>query len=288
MKVWKKLALLAALGAVALGGIAFSVGSALVAPRPGPVSLPADLARAECIVFASRSGSQVHGWFVAGAPGSGAVLLLHGVDATRLQMLDRARWLSSEGYSVLFIDFQASGESAGEHVTFGYLEARDAQAAVAWLTSRVPGERIGVIGASMGGAAAVLADPPLAVDAMVLEEVYPTLVEAVDNRLAIRLGRLGLLLSPALTLQIRPRLGISTDDLRPITAVPRLHAPKLFIAGELDHHTTLAQSRALFEAAAEPKELWVVTGAGHLDLLKFARAAYTERVGAFLASALRP
>jgi uncharacterized protein len=283
----RKLTLAVVLCAVVFGAVLFFVGSALMAPRPSAVPLPHTLARAETVVFPSASGSQIHGWFLQGAPGAGAVLLLHGAEGTRLQMAERARWLADESHSVLLIDFQANGESPGEHVTFGYLEARDAQAAVAWLKSRVPGERIGLIGASMGGAAAALADPPLDVDAMVLEEVYPTIVEAVDNRLALHLGRLGKFVSPALTLQIRPRLGVDTDDLRPIERVRTLHMPKLFVAGELDHHTTLEQSQALFAAAAEPKELWVVPGAGHLDLLRFEPEAYRQHVGTFLAAALR-
>jgi fermentation-respiration switch protein FrsA (DUF1100 family) len=39
------------------------------------------------------------------------------------------------------------------------------------------------------------------------------------------------------------------------------------VAGELDRHTTLAESNALFAAAAAPKELWIVAGAHHQDFL---------------------
>jgi len=62
--------------------------------------------------------------------------------------------------------------------------------------------------------------------------------------------------------------------------------PKLFIAGAEDQHTTLAESRELFDNASEPKEFWVVSGARHQDLHAFAKAEYERRVLAFFASDL--
>src|SRR6185312_6459178 len=113
-------------------------------------------------------------------------------------------------------DFQAHGESAGEHITFGYLESRDAQAAVDFMRNNAPGEKIGVIGVSMGGAATLLASPPLKIEALVLEMVYPTINQAVSNRLTMRVGAWGAVLTPLLVWQLKPRLGVSADALMPI------------------------------------------------------------------------
>ncbi len=52
---------------------------------------------------------------VSGQKGKGAVLLLHGVRADRREMLNRARFLKEEGYSVLLIDLPSHGESDGAH-----------------------------------------------------------------------------------------------------------------------------------------------------------------------------
>jgi len=49
----------------------------------------------------------------------------------------------------------------------------------------------------------------------------------------------------------------------------------------------LAESQALFDAAAEPKQLWIVPGAGHEDLRAFAPEAYEKKVLAFLAENLK-
>lgn len=262
-------------------------GSTLSSPAHHAVGdLPPDLA-VRPVEFLSESGTTVHGWFVPGRKGAGAIALMHGIRANRLSMLDRARFLSHAGYSVLVFDFQAHGESGGEHITFGYLESRDARAAVDCLRMNAGGEKIGVIGVSMGGAAALLASPPLNVDAMVLEMVYPTIDQAIDNRLTMRLGAWSSLLTPLLTWQLKPRLGIDARALRPIDHVGKISAAKLFVVGAEDRHTTLQESRQIFDVASESKELWAVNDAAHVDLHQFARNEYERRILEFFGKHLR-
>jgi fermentation-respiration switch protein FrsA (DUF1100 family) len=242
------------------------------------------------VTFRSASGSVIHAWLAAGRPGSGAVLLLHGMGENRTAMLGRARFLHRAGFTVLAPDFQAHGESSGRHITFGQLESLDARAALAFLRSAVPGERIGVIGVSMGGAASLLGPTPLDADALVLESVYPTFRDAVSDRLHVWLGPLGFLGSaatPALIQLVAPRIGVDPDRLRPIDAITRVAEPLLMIAGTADRYTRVGETRALFARATSPKELWEVAGAGHEDLHDFAPAEYERRVGDFLARHLR-
>jgi len=206
---------------------------------------------------------------------------MHGVRANRLSMLDRARFLSQANYSVLLFDFQAHGESGGNHITFGHLESMDARAAVRFLREKVPDEKIGVIGVSLGGAAALLTASPLEVNAMVLEMVYPTINQAISNRLTMRLGRWASYLTPLLSWQLKPRLGVAAEDLSPIDRIGKVRCPKLLIAAAADQHTTLEESRQLFEAASEPKELWIVNAAKHVDLYPVAKKEYEQRVLGF-------
>jgi len=202
-------------------------------------------------------------------------------------MVERARFLSRAGYAVLLFDFQAHGESSGEQITIGYLESRDAQAAVSFLRATLPDERIGVVGVSMGGAATLLAEPPLDVEAMVLESVYPTIEQAVANRIASQLGGWARGLTPLLTWQLKPRLGIEITALHPIDKVGNGTIPKLFIAGAEDKYTTLAESKAMFNAAHEPKEFWVVEKAAHVDLHSAVGREYERRVLTFFEKHVR-
>jgi len=251
-----------------------------------PLQPPRDLA-VQPVDFRSASDAVIRGWFVAGRAGAGAVLLLHGVDASRVAMVERARFLASAGYSVLLIDFRAHGESSGDRTTYGGLESLDARAAVDFLRAAAPGERIGVIGVSMGGAAALLGPAPLAVDALVLESVYPTIAEAVRDRLRAWLGPVGPPLASVVTGWLFPRDGVHASDLRPIDRIGGQAAPVFVLAGSADPYTTPSESKALFAHAADPKSFWLVPGAGHVDLHAFARPEYERRVGAFLARHLR-
>jgi fermentation-respiration switch protein FrsA (DUF1100 family) len=197
-------------------------------------------------------------------------------------MLGRAELFWNAGFVVLTPDLQAHGESTGEHITYGARESQDVEASVRYLRDRFPGLQIGAVGVSLGGAALVLAGRKVNIDAAVLEAVYPTIAEALDNRIRSRLGPLAYFLSPLLSGQLGPRLGVTTDDLRPVDAIRSMRCPILVISGAKDLHTTAAQTRALFAAANPPKELWIVPGAAHVDLARYDPRGYDDHVLPFL------
>jgi uncharacterized protein len=252
---------------------------------------PADL-NAEGIEFQSASGATIRGWFVAGQPGHGAVVLMHGVHANRLSMVRRARLLSAQGFAVLLFDFQAHGASTGTRITFGLLEGRDAAAAVAFMRQRAPGERIGVIGASLGGAAALLAPGGLHVEALVLESVYPDIGTATANRISAVLGApLGPIVAKPVArlfeLLMPPILGATPSDLRPIDRTADINAPVLMLGGTSDTSTTPEETTEMFDHARAPKYIWLIQGAGHVDAEAYALQAYHARVFGFLSERLR-
>lgn len=241
---------------------------------------PADL-NGQSVIFRSDSGADVHGWWCPTQDRRGAVLLLPGIRANRLSMVDRARFLRNAGYSVLLIDFQATGETKGDHITFGWKESRDVLAAVNFIRLTDPTARIGIIGSSLGGAATLLATPPLKVNAVVLEAVYPTIEIATSNRLQNYLGAFGRAVQPLLLSQLHPRLGISVTDLRPIDHIANVHCPLLIVGGASDRNTRRIDTERLFAAGNPPKSLWLVPNAGHVDLHHADTAEYESRVLAF-------
>jgi uncharacterized protein len=200
-------------------------------------------------------------------------------------MVDRARFLREAGYSVLLIDLQGTGETIGEQITFGWLESRDVTAAVQYVRSRYPDLPVFLLGTSLGGAAAVIASP-LNVDAMVLEAVYPTVEKATTNRLRMRFGFVGELGAPLLLVQLRPRVGVSPAQLRPLEHISKVGCPVLLIGGAHDRHTTPADTQLMFARAVQPKELWLVSNAAHVDFHRSATDEYERRVLRFLARSL--
>jgi fermentation-respiration switch protein FrsA (DUF1100 family) len=187
----------------------------------------------------------------------------------------------------LQIDLPAHGESSGERITFGAREAAGVEAAVRFLRQTLPGVQIAVIGVSLGAASTVLAGLDPALQAVILESMYPTIDEAVQDRLAMRLGRVGAGLAPLLLWQLPLRVGLSAEALRPIDRLPSLGAPVLIASGADDQHTLWPETQRLFDAAKEPKVLWRVEGAAHVDLHDHAPEPYRQRVLEFLAQHLR-
>lgn len=272
---------LVTLGATAVVCVLFS-GWLLAHPVQTRIgNAPVDL-NAERVTFPSDSGANVHGWWCPIQNGRGAVLLLPGIRSNRLSMVDRARFLCRAGYSVLLIDFQATGETEGDHITFGWKESRDVLAAVDFLRHIDPTDGIAIIGSSLGGVAALLATPPLKVDALVLEEAYPTIEIATRNRMENYLGRIGRMMTPILMNQLHRRLGVSASQLRPVDHIASVECPLLIISGEKDRSTRPSDTRMLFERARSPKQLWFVPNAGHVDLHRATEVDYESRVLAFL------
>jgi alpha-beta hydrolase superfamily lysophospholipase len=274
--------LLSAFILILLGAAAtWLAGSSLIAVRRATVG-PAPWPQAQAVSLAAGAGMRVEGWYLGGSA-HGAVLLMHGIRSDRRAMIERARFLHAQGYGVLLVDLPGQGESAAPVVTFGLREADGVRVALEWLRNAAPGQRIGVIGTSLGAASLVLCSDCPPVDAVVLESMYPTIEEAVEDRLRMRLGALGKPLASLLLWQLPLRLDIRPAQLHPIARLPDIGAPLLIASGSADRHTTLSETRRLFEAAREPKSLWIVDGAEHVDLHAWAPGEYERRIGGFLA-----
>lgn len=248
---------------------------------------PLDL-QASNITYANGAGVLIHGWLVPGKPKQGVVVLLHTVRADRREMISRAEFLRKRGYAVLMIDFQSHGENRGHRITYGDLESRDVTGAIQYLHHKLPGEKVAVIGVQMGADAFVLSEDRPAVDAVVLEQMYPTIDRAIASRVRSNIGPLASLFSWLVMLEMQSRQPIPPDRLNVIGRLPRINTPVLIVNGTDDSHTTLEEARAELAAAVSPKELWEVKGAGHVDLHDFALAEYERRVGDFIARYLPP
>jgi fermentation-respiration switch protein FrsA (DUF1100 family) len=153
----------------------------LLAQRRPITRTPADVGLPyEDVVFPSADGVELRGWFLpqdvrdgAAAP---AIAFVHGWpwnrlgnQAGHLPFADRsvdflvpAKALHGAGFHVLLFDLRNHGESGGAPpVTLGLHEARDVVGAVRMLRGRpeVDGDRIGLVGTSMGGNAVIYAIP---------------------------------------------------------------------------------------------------------------------------------
>lgn len=287
---WRKLLRLAMIfSAMLLAGLAISswiVAGKLVSSANRPVTVPAGELPLESLTLDSDLGGEIAAWYRPAINSAASVVLLHPLRGNRRSMLGRAKLFHDAGVDVLMIDFQAHGESPGKTITMGFREKHDVRAAVEYVQQRNPNHKIGVVGWSLGGASALLAGP-LPIDALVLESVYPTINDAVYDRVDMQASWLKHILAPALLLQMQPRFGISPGELRPIDFVGSVGCPLLIVSGTNDLHVPIEKTRLMFSAASDPKVLVELEGAGHEDLQRFDPQRYKTEVVAFLTRHLK-
>jgi uncharacterized protein len=254
--------------------------------RP-PAKVPPGARGFRRVGFLSADGTGLAGWYGEGARarGSATIICCHGWAADKRDMLSLGEALRDSGFNVLLFDFRGWGESDGAPVTFGDREMGDIIGAVGFLKKQYPAEaaRIGLIGVSMGAAAALRATAHSL-------DIAATVADASYARLDVQVGRFfRRFLGP-----IWPIAGVparwfgerligtpigSTSPLQAITGIsPR---PVMIIQGTRDPVVDIQDARHLYHAAGAPKTLWLVEGAGHAESRSAGSAEYDARVIGF-------
>jgi len=276
----------AALTAAAVGAVSWLTYRRLIHPTAGDYGMPLPPPELphDAVALLSQDGTRLAAWFVAGTRPT-PILLLHGYGATKREMLHHAAFLAAAGYPVLLLDLRHSGESEGNAVTFGGKEREDVAAALAYLQARpdLDRTRIGLLGLSLGGALALLAavDCP-AVRAVVAESSFRDIATAVRRnfRDATRLPHFPF--APITIRMVEWRWGVRASRVAPLREISALRdCAVLLIHAQNDTVVAVEDAHALFSAAPEPKELWLVPAADHALAFISERAVYATRVAAF-------
>jgi fermentation-respiration switch protein FrsA (DUF1100 family) len=85
----------------------------------------------------------------------------------------------------------------------------------------------------------------------------------------------------------RRRYGYGYGSVEPIRSIRSISPrPLLLVHGDRDLTIPAEHSRRLFEAAGEPKELWIIPEVGHCGGYFAGRPEYVSRVASFFADAL--
>lgn len=254
--------------------------------QPQTLQLPAETVR-----FGTADGYQLEGWKIAAAPERPWILLCHGLGSNRANLLDIAAGLYRARLNLLLFDFRAHGSSAGRMTSFGWREQRDLEGALAFLGQQpdVPAAPYGIFGISMGGAVALLvAARDERLGAVALDSPYTNLQDAFARQLALLYPLLPCV--PFLWFLLatyRMRFGVWPRHVSPHTAVAALHPrPLLLIQGGQDARTPPEDTRRLYAAAGDPKDLLMVEGAGHLEAYAVDPHIYLRRLVHFFEASL--
>src|SRR3989454_6183946 len=106
--------------------------------------------------FVSQDGIPLRGWWIPGDPSMPVIIFVHGLNRSRLEMLERGADASRRGYGVLLFDLRNHGGSGRAYTTIGGFESRDVCAASQVVKDRA-GNRSHILwGGSMGASSAIL------------------------------------------------------------------------------------------------------------------------------------
>jgi len=237
------------------------------------------------VSFYNQRGNLISGWLALRAPHAPVIILTHGTPGNRVDMIPRASFLFDHGYNVLLFDFQSYGESQGAFSTLGMVESEDILASITYLRSLpdTDDSKIGVLGLSMGATAAVLAASQTSEILALVAESCPVDATRVPSDVPddqVRVADKEL---------VEDVYGVDITQARPIDVVNRLagRTATFFINGDNDGETPLAGMYQLYNTAGEPKQYWVVPGAGHAQSFAMSPDDYASRVDAFFDAYLK-
>jgi dipeptidyl aminopeptidase/acylaminoacyl peptidase len=247
----------------------------------------------EDVAFAAIDGSTLRGWFVpAREPPRGAVVTVHGGGGDRRSYMGLLPVLHDAGYSVLMFDCREQGisDGAGRGISLGMRESADVVSAVDWLSER-GFETIAALGSSQGATSVILAaGVDSRIDAVVAQGTGTTLyaMSRANGQLALFPDWfVRLFVGTILWRTGPPWHEIVADGPNPANAIGHIAPrPILLIQGADDAMAPATQARKNFELAGEPKQLWIVAGAGHRGLRQTAGDDYDRRILAFLSEHL--
>lgn len=235
-----------------------------------PERLPEDLPpprwarNAEEVWMRTDDGVDIHGLWWSEPRDRPVILFLHG-NAQEVYSWSLVREdLAELECRMLLIDYHGYGKSGGLPHESGLYS--DGRAAMSWLgRNDVTEEETIVFGKSLGGAVACEIARSLDLRGLILESTFTSLNSVARNLFPFAPGY-----APD---------GSAYDSL---SKLARIRCPVLVIHGDSDELIPVEEGLRLFDAANEPKELFIVEGAGHNDVSMRAGKSYARRIRSWL------
>jgi len=173
------------------------------------------------------------------------------------------------GFSVLVFDYRGYGLSQGDFPNESQVY-QDSQAAWQYLRSvrQIPSEQIFIYGESLGGAIALdLAIRHPQAGGLIMQSSFTSMAEAVRHRAFLQIFPINFLLS---------------ERFDSLSKIQSLKVPVLFLHGESDSVVPSEMSQRLYDAAPEPKQLFIISGADHVRIYQPGEQSYLKAIQKFV------
>jgi fermentation-respiration switch protein FrsA (DUF1100 family) len=235
----------------------------------------------EDVYFTSQDGVRLHGWyFPASGRAKGTVLHVHGNAGNITSHYEFIRWLPVAGYNVLTFDYRGYGQSGGQVTRSGTMS--DANAALDYLRSRsdIDKSKIVVFGQSIGGtvATALTARRREQVAALAIDSCFTSHKEIA--RYHVTHHPLLFCLGWWFPMTIADGQD-AVDEIGKVAPTPLL-----IMQGKRDRIVPWKMGQRLFDAAKDPKELWLIDDSDHMEVWFTHSQEAQDRLSGFFDRAL--
>ena len=208
--------------------------------------------------FKSTQEAMLRGWlFRSNGASQGVVVVANGMKYNMSSRFQEWTWLLDKGYDLFIFDYRGYGESKGEVDMFGFVD--DVASAIEYTHALNEDLPMIVVGQSMGGS--------FVIDAVAKKEYPYVKLLIIDStmtgfaRASKEIIKEHVLLWPLIWV---PE-AITPEGVDAIDVVDKTETPMLFMVGLQDQIIAPKHSAELFVKAKDPKALWVVEEAGHVE-----------------------
>lgn len=182
------------------------------------------------------------------------VVLCHGFTGTKEHWRSFGHAFEAAGIAAFRFDFTGSGESEGNFAKTGYaVEVADLESAID-LMGKKGFKAIGVMGHSFGGGVVVLAS---AMDKRIKAVIATAPTVFPKGEMLAKYAK------NAANVTMDESFFEDVKEVDIISAAKKRAVPLFIITGTADDVVPCEESKELFEAAKEPKELKLIGGADH-------------------------
>lgn len=221
---------------------------------------------------------------------SHVVILAHGINHAREQMIPYARLFHDHGYHVLMPDARAQGQSDGHRIGFGWPDRKDYLGWIDEVIDQIGSDtKIVLMGFSMG-ASTVLAtageDLPANVKAIIADSGFASIYQMAKTTLRREYHLPANPIVPIADWLARWRTGSRLSQERVDEQLKKATVPVLIIHGEDDQVVPLKHAKVLYDAIQSPKESYIVPKTKHIEAYAHDPEHYQQVLHDFLAQYL--
>jgi len=203
------------------------------------------------ITLGTSDGLSLLAWYLPPRYGRPVIAYFHGNGGHLGYRRERLWSFAEHGFGVLMAEYRGYAGNPGVPTETGLLA--DGAAALDLLAREgIPPDRLVIYGESLGSGVAVALAAQYRIGALILEAPFTSVAEVAQYHYSFI-----------------PAAALVRDRFDSLARIGDVKAPILVLHGERDAIVPVRFGRALFDAAPEPKELWLAREAGHEDLVRY-------------------